>query len=225
MKQVNHAQDIQDVVIDLVAAHGNTNAVKATTAKLTETLTNFHDEAQAISFIKDVMYQAILQGHADTVTSAEGKRNDKASNWKRDLSKAYNTAYKNKDTRLLLKTSGKGINRTVTTGLSAIVTKSDREKFEAKVASLLEAVNTTAVEFNSISINLLGLYDTNVQAVEKQQAEMQEQADQARANELARVTARVSSQLEAQNIKANKANIAAAMAMINQNEGKLAVAL
>jgi len=225
MKKVNHAQAIQDVVIDLVAAHGNTNAVKATTAKLTETLLNFHDEAQAVGFIIDVLYQAILQGHADTVTSAEGKRNDKASNWKRDLGKAYNTAYKNKDTRLILKTSGKGINRTVTTGLNAIITKSDREKFEAKVTSLLEAVNTTTVEFNSISINLLGLYDAHVQAVEKQQAEMQEQADQARTNELARVTARVSAQLEAQDIKANKANIAAAMAMINQNEGKLAVAL
>lgn len=213
MKKSN-AQQIQKTVILINNAHNSETSIKDTRDNLATTLVDMHDEAQATSFIVDVMYQAILQGLANTVINSEGKRNDKASNWKRDLAKALNTAYESETHRTVLKTSGKGIDRTVTIArVEKAVPLTGKDAFLKKLENLLGEVNVTPAELNSLSSRCEALYTEN----EKVQFEVKESqrimADKAKADALATTTAIIAEQLESKGIKATKANIQVAMAM------------
>lgn len=212
--KLNSADTVQTLVCAINSAHTKGYQVDETRAQLKDTLQGLGDEAQAISLIKDVLSQAILQGLAEVVI-IKGKRNDKTSNWKRDLAKAYNTAYESNDTRLVLTTKGKGQARLVNFEIKAKpVALTGKKAFVAKLEKVVAEANPTQAELASIITSAGNLYDAEQERVAKSQAKQQTLADNAKANQLATVTANVSAQLEAQGIKATKGNIEVALAMV-----------
>lgn len=208
MKPVN-TQTVQTIITTL--HEGMCHAHRATSAResVTSVLTDCHDSGEAALLVKAAMEQAILQGKADVVKNADGSRNDKASNWKRDLAKAYNAAYPDSAT-LSIKTAGKGAERTVTLAYTEKVEKSDREKFLARVKAICETVNATEVEAKSITSKLEKLYDFEQSRIETAKVEAKQHAASQLAEEAARVTARISEKLEAAGIAVTPENIEAA---------------
>jgi len=211
--KTNSTQTIQNLVVTLSQGHAHADQLANAKTQVKDTLQNLASEAQAVSLITDVLSQAILQGHCNVVVT-EGKRNDKTSNWKRDLAKAYNDAYESVDSRLVLKTSGKGLDRTVSVELKAKAKPlTGKEAFTAKLIKLLSEVNPTQAEQMSIEASVLGLYDAEQERAQTKQADQIRIADEAKALNLETVTARVSEQMEAKGIKVTKANLEVALAM------------
>lgn len=211
--KTNSTQTIQGLVITLSQGHAHADQLANARSQVKDALIELHDESQAVSLITDVLSQAILQGHCNVIVT-EGKRNDKTSNWKRDLAKAYNDAYESADTRLILKTSGKGEGRTVSVELKAKpVPLTGRDAFNAKLVKVLDEANLTEAEMISTCDPILALYDAEQDRTKVKQAKQQAIADEAKALSLEATTAHVSAQLEAKGFKATKANVEIALAL------------
>lgn len=213
MKAINTAT-VQSIVITLAEGMAHADRGHAARVTVSQSLTDLRDASLAAQTVKAVMEQAILQGKADIVRNADGSRNDKASNWKRDLSKAYNTAYPD-STSLAIKTAGKGQGRTVSLSFAEKVEKSPREKFLARVAAICEEVNATQAEAASVTKNLVKLYDFEQEQQATVKAIAKQEAEKAMAENAKLVTARISDMLTAKGIEATPENIEIARLVAN----------
>ena len=205
--KVSNAQTVQSIVITLAEGMAHTSRAASARATVTSVLTDLRDHVQAAQLVKDCMLQAILQGKAETVRNADGTRNDKASNWKRDLSRAFNDAYPSTTSRLTLKTAGKGADRTVTLAFAEVTEKSAREKFLARVAAICEDVNATQAESASIRAKLEKLYDFEQARTEQGKEEAKQAAILAQTLAADAVTSRVEDMLTEKGIAITPENM------------------
>lgn len=179
----SNAATVQTIVNLIDAGINNTTIASNNSLLVSQQVKSLADSTQAAVLVKDVMVQAILQGLANVTTRTDDKgkqvKNDRASNWRRNLATAYNRAYPSDTTRLSLSTSGKGSARTVTVEIKEVAEKSELEKITAKLASILDSCNATENERSSLTARVVKLYDK----------ERARQADEVNAARAARETA------------------------------------
>jgi hypothetical protein len=216
------------MVQDIKAGHAGKVTTDNATTRVKATLVDLHDATLAMAYVKATLEQAILRQMCRVITGIDEKtgkktRNDQTSNWKRDLSKAYNEAYESKVSRLSIKTIGKDDNRTVTVELSLIVEVSEVDKHVNAIERAYTAAGFNSIELETLTTSYKAKFAAHQDAVKFNREEAQRLADQAdataKAELLSRATVTATAYLEAQGKKATAANLDLVLPLFLQANG------